>query len=310
MKNIKPNLLAFMSLLTLWALPINHTFAQAENTPDPFTNAYQPLLNPVPIPIKRSIFEKRKADKEQVRIEMGLKRLPVWDMSYTIWRPELAARFKLPPSPEGAQLPADILAIEFYVNPSYVTGSYSCNIRVFADEQLPFAYPLDLPVGSDEVLAVNKFFTFNKPGADVPWNEGYLRMSEADRDHMNKMTTIFLRSTYLASADFVPNKSGFQTSHTLTEFNRKLLPGIAYLNIRLLSCNYLARGLKHPVATELWLERKSGKNYVQQLPVDKSDFIRVTLPRKLLEVTAPWIKQIEQYNDAFRKELKRRKLDY
>lgn len=247
-----PRLLSALAIACCLSAPALAEPSRKQPVP---ASAYQPLDSPAPFPLQRSIYEKRKADSEQVRIEMGLKRLPVWEMSYAVWRPELAERFKLPPSPEGEQLPPQILGIEFYVEYMGFAG-YTCNLQVFADEQLPFAYPFDLPAASDKVLAIgNRFFSFNRSAPGTEWNEGYLRLNPADRDLENRSSSVFLRSVYTASADFVPNKRGFQTSHTLTEFNRRLLPGIAYLNIRLLSCNYLMRGLNYPAATELWLER-------------------------------------------------------
>jgi hypothetical protein len=234
------------------------------------------------------------SDYEAIRRDLKLEPLPIDTMEDRIYTKGFAKRFNLPaPAPEN-EPQGGIQAVEFSVEDR--NGVYSCILKVYLDNTLPIEYPEDSLAGNNLIGSwQNHFFlrelTRKKLG------------SLSNEDQLYRQTFI---GSYEADGGAI-GKAGYEgpdvSSNSLMEFHRKIMPGLAYLKVRLFVCKTVVTAAKVP-QPQLWFRRAgSAELQAQGQPFE---YLKYDVPRSFFERQVAAAQRVEAIMATINAELLRR----
>lgn len=234
--------------------------------------------------------------------------LPIETMRAAVYTKAFAKRFALPDPEPGTEPTGVIQGMEFHIRPHRVMARYSCDLILYLDNTLPIAWPEDARASVSGIPTQDTLLMSNVP------RERFLKLSVEDRRHSFKRETLWNMRARIVTPDFEYPKRGGAFDVTYREYNREFFPGMAFVKLDI-GCSFTGRQLEkflaHSPSIELWLLKTGGRNYtdIGVEGVDRSDFVRLALPRTFLERVLPWINAGEDYNMAvFEDEARRERL--
>jgi hypothetical protein len=220
-------------------------------------------------------------------------RLAFETMRTVAYTSDFAKRLALPPQEAGNEPSDGVHALEFRVEPGPAWSPfYVCILSLYLDNSLPVEYPEEGLAGSDRLLASPNHFFLRGNIDDRRWSS----IPIEDRLHHGALQRKYNRRAALATPDYEHLKKGAYDDIAILEFHRSILPGIAYIALDV-SC-FTGEKLRRRSTWQIWLKKRGGRDYSQQLRIDSEDFLRFGLPGPLLNRIIELSEPPRRYNAA------------
>lgn len=225
--------------------------------------------------------------------------IAVTEMYVAAYSKDFARRFNLPNPGPDIELSQPIYAMRLFIDVLFFSHqlnapAYGCTLQVYVDNRLPIAFPTEAKTWSRRIYAHDKqAWLDRKPGLKRLNDQVLIADSES---LANRMVAI-------ATPNYEWGKQGIFGTHFIEAFDREFVPGIAYLELRLLCPS--PEAVSSATGLELWLKKKGTPDF-RTARMDYDAFYKFPIPRTLPKRAALWLAWEQEYSRVFGQEHARR----
>jgi hypothetical protein len=223
---------------------------------------------------------------------------------FVAYSAEFAKRFSLEPQKPDPQLDEGLQAVEIGVEVQPGIDVVGCYVALYLASSMVPSENLG-EEASANVLEPSRHF-FLRPRKDG--TDPRQLIGNDDASHLLSRQARYFEQLVFSTSDYSTGwKRGARTSIAIAEEVEQLFPGINYIRSR--GC-MSALMISHGAGVDIGIRRKGAPNYPRLMgPLRDEDFIRIPLPRTLLDMALPTLKAYDEYILEVSNEQARRRRD-